>query len=230
MHTITPMTDDDFDRLEALLDDPSLEDAMRLDEIQGYLCAALAGPQPVPEEERLLEILGDESVLDSEAAIEAAALVGRFSAMLAASLDSDEPFPLLLYPISEAEDAPSDYEPWCMAYLHGVDTATEDWFDALSDEEEIEFLDERLFPLMLLTGEAETAAREHGEEWPEGEEKESMLRESEEELPNAIAEIHRFWLTKRGAVTIRRDAPKVGRNDPCPCGSGKKFKQCCGAL
>ena len=27
-----------------------------------------------------------------------------------------------------------------------------------------------------------------------------------------------------------RDAPKVGRNDPCPCGSGKKYKQCHGAL
>jgi preprotein translocase subunit SecA len=29
-------------------------------------------------------------------------------------------------------------------------------------------------------------------------------------------------------ITIRRDVPKVGRNDPCPCGSGKKYKQCCG--
>ena len=29
---------------------------------------------------------------------------------------------------------------------------------------------------------------------------------------------------------VRRDAPKVGRNDPCPCGSGKKYKQCCGKL
>jgi uncharacterized protein YecA (UPF0149 family) len=27
---------------------------------------------------------------------------------------------------------------------------------------------------------------------------------------------------------ITRDAPKVGRNDPCPCGSEKKFKKCCG--
>jgi uncharacterized protein YecA (UPF0149 family) len=27
---------------------------------------------------------------------------------------------------------------------------------------------------------------------------------------------------------IRRDKPKVGRNDPCPCGSGKKYKKCCG--
>ncbi|XKE46752.1 preprotein translocase subunit SecA [Halomonas organivorans] len=29
---------------------------------------------------------------------------------------------------------------------------------------------------------------------------------------------------------MRREGPKVGRNDPCPCGSGKKFKQCCGKL
>jgi preprotein translocase subunit SecA len=30
-------------------------------------------------------------------------------------------------------------------------------------------------------------------------------------------------------ATIRRDEPKVGRNDPCPCGSGKKYKKCHGA-
>ena len=28
--------------------------------------------------------------------------------------------------------------------------------------------------------------------------------------------------------TVRREEPKVGRNDPCPCGSGKKYKHCCG--
>jgi len=30
-------------------------------------------------------------------------------------------------------------------------------------------------------------------------------------------------------ATVRRDEPKVGRNDPCPCGSGKKYKKCHGA-
>jgi preprotein translocase subunit SecA len=29
-------------------------------------------------------------------------------------------------------------------------------------------------------------------------------------------------------IQVRREAPKIGRNDPCSCGSGKKFKQCCG--
>ena len=42
------------------------------------------------------------------------------------------------------------------------------------------------------------------------------------EEPASPAEVH---LPK---VTIRRELPKVGRNDPCPCGSGKKFKQCHG--
>jgi preprotein translocase subunit SecA len=33
---------------------------------------------------------------------------------------------------------------------------------------------------------------------------------------------------KQGPVTVRREQPKIGRNEPCPCGSGKKYKNCCG--
>jgi len=29
---------------------------------------------------------------------------------------------------------------------------------------------------------------------------------------------------------VRREMPKVGRNEPCPCGSGKKYKNCCGRV
>jgi SEC-C motif-containing protein len=40
------------------------------------------------------------------------------------------------------------------------------------------------------------------------------------------------WFFVRGKVLgprpVRMEGPKVGRNDPCPCGSGKKFKKCCG--
>ena len=31
-----------------------------------------------------------------------------------------------------------------------------------------------------------------------------------------------------GPDPVRREHPKIGRNDPCPCNSGKKFKKCCG--
>jgi preprotein translocase subunit SecA len=45
----------------------------------------------------------------------------------------------------------------------------------------------------------------------------------------AVAEAPPEPEIKLPAVTIRRETPKVGRNDPCPCGSGKKFKNCHGA-
>jgi uncharacterized protein len=60
----------------------------------------------------------------------------------------------------------------------------------------------------------------------------------------ALVEIHAFWKEQRGnqplpvqgnflsAVPrqpIKRAEPKLGRNDLCPCGSGEKFKKCCGA-
>ncbi len=73
----------------------------------------------------------------------------------------------------------------------------------------------------------------------------------EAEMSEALRELHEEWLqTPRPALegekpaavleggrllpgkveTFRRAAPKVGRNDPCPCGSGKKFKKCCGKV
>ena len=231
------LADEQLDRLETLLDDPALSEAMRLDEIQGYLCAALSGPQAIPEDDLLVDLLGSEEALESDAGQEAAGLLRAFAAALEAELAAGEPPVLLLYPKDDSEDSPSDYLPWCQAYLAGVDGAEEDWFEALGeaqadDDEEIRdqisYLDERLFPLMVLTGEAESAAREHGEEWAEGEEREEVINDCEEDLPQAVTDIYRFWLAKRGTSPIRREEPKVGRNDPCPCGSGKKYKQCCG--
>ncbi len=48
---------------------------------------------------------------------------------------------------------------------------------------------------------------------------ETTAEPEEEEAPQIPAEL---------PITFRRSEPKVGRNDPCPCGSGKKYKKCCG--
>ncbi len=37
-----------------------------------------------------------------------------------------------------------------------------------------------------------------------------------------------LYKEQKASGTIRREDRKIGRNDPCPCGSGKKYKQCCG--
>ncbi len=229
------LADEELDRLEALLDEPALAEAMRLDEIQAYLCAALSGPQAIAEEDWLADTLGGDEALVSEPGQQAAELLRRFAAALEAELAAGEPPVLLLYPHEDGDNAASDYAPWCQAYLAGVDAAEDDWFEFLGetddeseDSEEITYLDERLFPLMVLTGEAEAAARENGEEWPQDEEREQIETDCQDDLPLAVTEIYRFWAAKRGPA-IRRDEAKIGRNEPCPCGSGKKFKQCCGA-
>jgi uncharacterized protein len=51
------------------------------------------------------------------------------------------------------------------------------------------------------------------------------------EVEANLPAIYKYWLPLRKAAveTVRHDAPKPGRNDDCPCGSGKKFKKCCGA-
>jgi Protein of unknown function (DUF1186)/SEC-C motif len=61
------------------------------------------------------------------------------------------------------------------------------------------------------------------EDWPtddEGEE-DAVMEDSACELPSSKSED--WW-----PEPFRRGNPKIGRNEPCPCGSGKKFKKCCG--
>ncbi len=40
----------------------------------------------------------------------------------------------------------------------------------------------------------------------------------------------RLYKEQKRSTTIVHEGPKIGRNDPCPCGSGKKYKKCCGAV
>lgn len=55
------------------------------------------------------------------------------------------------------------------------------------------------------------------------------LDEAIEDLIVIVADLEDLTRDRRYKVeTVKREAPKVGRNDPCPCGSGKKFKQCHG--
>lgn len=56
------------------------------------------------------------------------------------------------------------------------------------------------------------------------------LRDEHREIA-AFKKVDGAWMYAEGklaATTIVRSSPKVGRNDPCPCGSGKKYKHCCG--
>ena len=63
----------------------------------------------------------------------------------------------------------------------------------------------------------------------------SLLLRSLPDLPERLKERHRImrrlygkYRRKHGFVEAVQPTPKIGRNDPCPCGSGKKYKKCCG--
>jgi preprotein translocase subunit SecA len=60
---------------------------------------------------------------------------------------------------------------------------------------------------------------------PEADVAEEPLPEAARRQPGAVSQSFSLG----SGVTLRRELPKIGRNTDCPCGSGKKFKQCCGA-
>jgi len=58
----------------------------------------------------------------------------------------------------------------------------------------------------------------------------ATLDDAIEDLIVTVADLYDLTRDARYKVdTVKREAPKVGRNEACPCGSGKKFKQCHGA-
>lgn len=89
---------------------------------------------------------------------------------------------------------------------------------------------EALRPIYLLGADDVTEEEEGLTRWPD--QREALTKQ----IPASIGVIYRFWLPYREALhqrtvptTLERHHPKIGCNDPCPCGSGKKFKNCCGA-
>ena len=61
--------------------------------------------------------------------------------------------------------------------------------------------------------------------------KKGMQQAPHRSLFNALGyteeELKRLYKEQQESTTIRKEK-KIGRNDPCPCGSGKKYKKCCG--
>jgi uncharacterized protein len=229
------LTDAELDRLEDLLDSPALaETAMRTDALHGFLTAVVSSPVPIPRERWLAEALG--TAVEGGDAREAAALVERLYADIALVLLEGHGVDPLLYPLGDApgEDAADDdaepeldYATWCQGYLAGVDLADPPWSEFTEQEE----IDARLAPFIALAmqGDDTDDVPNPFEGLPE-DELADFIDMARERLPEATQEVYdHLDACRPKAEPIRRDADKVGRNDPCPCGSGKKFKKCHGA-
>lgn len=118
-----------------------------------------------------------------------------------------------------------DGEMWAYGYMCGIELCRKQWQSFFDDPNGLA----ALRPIHLLGSDDVTSEEESLTETPK--QREELSRQ----IPASVAWIYRYWLPYRQAIhvcklatTIQRDQPKFGRNDPCPCGSGLKFKKCCG--
>ena len=117
---------------------------------------------------------------------------------------------------------------WATGFLRGVDIRRDSWLPLMNDDDHVGVL----IPIMAL-------AYEHHPDPEMRPYKEPVSIERREKLIVGVAAsvpaIYRYFAAERkleahklsSVRTFRRDAPKVGPNEPCPCGSGKEFKHCC---
>jgi uncharacterized protein len=216
--TPASFADDDLARLEALLHaSPYADRALSADALQGLFVAMAMGPDHEPAEQWLQAALGDTDEERSHVEPELVGLMERFRVATAESL-RDGTLALLLYPLRRGRP---DYATWCQGFLLGVEIAPTDWYEAADPDD----VDELLFPLRVLGD--ELTDEERSTYTPAAWRK--LVLDSEAGFDEAIVRLRDFWSIVRSPPrTIRHAAPKVGRNEPCPCGSGRKHKHCCG--
>ena len=232
-------TEADLDHLEALLDSELFQgEAMLLDELQALLCAIISGPEPVLPDLWLPVVFGDEPAFENEnQAAEVIGLLMRFYNDLAEKLTTGEGWEIILYPVGDDPDE-LDFATWADAYIFGSQISS-NWYEAVVDH--AAQLTELLQPLFLLNGMLKEDTLQRGEQWMSAAQEEAAIENAQNDLPDLISAIHDFWRAKQDSdASIAEDlqrkgktpfaaSPDAGRNELCPCGSGRKFKQCCGS-
>jgi len=226
-----PLTDAELDRLSATLARFANDRSMNVEELDGFLAALVCGPDIVLPSEYLSEICGRD-LLVAGAEIDPSELQDFLSLMLrhwnviADTLNSGELYlPLLLLDangVGRAND-------WAKGFVRGMRVHPGDWSLLVDDEDH----GGSLVPIFALAHENDPDPSLRPYQQP-------ISAEKREELivgaaAGVITIYHYFEASRllgpepiQNVTTFRRETPKIGRNDPCPCGSGKKFKQCCG--
>ena len=127
-----------------------------------------------------------------------------------------------------SEPVPSFAQIWAIGFMYAVENWPEEW--ALPrDKEAAGLIDVALLALLALTA-ADTdpaAISMMGEDAPPSVSKARV--DAFGKAIWAVYDLHDVWASIGPRVEQIRKAPEPGRNDPCPCGSGKKYKKCHGA-
>ena len=128
----------------------------------------------------------------------------------------------------EGQEIPSFGQVWALGFMFAVENWPEEWA-APRDREATDWLNEALEAVVALT-EDDTGKPEVCMYSEDGPPSTSQARvEAFGEAIWAVYDLRRLWKSIGPRVEAVRRADTPGRNDPCNCGSGKKYKKCHGA-
>ena len=225
----TPLSDREIEQLEDFLLNRIADDVntMDMDEgifdissLDGFFTAIVSGPVLVAPSQWIAAIWGDfEPQWETEKDFEVifSLLMRHMNGITGHLMSEPESFePLFLERVVDGVTH-TIVDEWCFGYLKGVELCQDQW--NTHDAEMTPLLD----PIMMFATEL-------------GWDRLDTMSETEVDttrraITSNVKKIHAFWLQRREQVPSRnphrQTEPHVGRNDPCPCGSGKKYKKCC---
>lgn len=206
--------------------------AMTLERLDGFLCALNCAASAPGPSVWLARVWGEsaeaQASFDDEG--QARAIVGTLMQLhesIGAALErggrgGESHLPR----IADRDDGLPGGNDWAAGFVLGMQIAPEGWQPLLADDE----AGQALVPVMMLHHE-----HDEDEALRPPPIDAAMRAELREVLADALLQLHRqlaparrdLQRSERQALTFRRSGAKVGRNDPCPCGSGRKFKACC---
>ena len=204
-----PLSRDDLEALSVALDQPGGHNTYMA---IGLVSAVATAAMPILPSTWLPMVLGDYEVHGPDDPV--LGLVLRLYNMVSAGFATGQ----LMCPLPHEIER---IEQFCIGYVMGVDL----------DDTWIEDIDamEPVFPIAVLTGDQplnDPDDEDHIED------EEGWKQNAREQLPDLVGEAFEKLAPARRRMAPKgggwvRDKPKVGRNEPCPCGSGKKYKKCC---
>jgi uncharacterized protein len=201
---------------------------MTLSELDGYLTGVLACPEMIPPSEWLPEVWGETGeahFADPKAAEETIGAVMTHYNSVAETMTRS----LWVEPIYEVDPNSDEtlWEPWVDGFTRAMRLRPDAWENLLerADEET-----QATMIFMMALQDISTGKSKFTDE-----EIDEIDLEAPDLIPNCVATIlrqSRPELAGTAAANLpgmpHKAAPRPGRNDPCSCGSGRKYKQCCG--
>lgn len=211
------------DELETFLEsDRSPPESMLLSDLDGFLTGIAIGPEMVMPSEWLPMVWGGEPpVFAGQREMQAVmgGIFSRYNEILRQV--EDETFQPIFWAYSDGRVIAAD---WADGFLDAVSLRATAWEPLFGSEEHDGYL---LFPILALCSDAD------GESVLDidADAIDEMAAEAPDLIPLCVIDIAALWRDRReGGMAKRgvRSVHKASRNEPCPCGSGKKFKKCCG--